>query len=147
VLYESDVAVSAALPTASFNEVNGSSFTGDARSVWLFSDGFRPAGNSDQVIEFLRVFNPADSSVLTEVTLLFLDGSTASVKQTVGPRRVAEIDPHDLVPLAKRATAQFYGIMIKGASPVVAYMGRSDNFFSGAFGTLGTPLGIAEAIV
>jgi hypothetical protein len=36
--------------------------------------------------------------------------------------------------------------MVKGASPVSAYMGRSDNFFSGAFGTLGTPLGVTEVL-
>jgi subtilisin family serine protease/subtilisin-like proprotein convertase family protein len=146
IIYESTVPVSVALPTASFAEINGSSFTGDARSVWLFSDGFRPAGNTDQVTEYLRIYNPAGTDVLVEITLLFLDGTTETVKETVGPRRVAEFDPHDIVPLAKRGMVQFYGLMVKGASPVSAYMGRSDNFFSGAFGTLGTPLGVTEVL-
>jgi len=146
VSYESTVPVSVSLPTESFAEINGSALTDQARSLWLFSDGFRPGGNSDQVTEYLRVFNPADDDVLVEITLMFLDGSSETVRETIGSRRVAEYDVHQFVPLAKRGSVQFYGVMVKGASPVVSYMGRSDNFFSGAFGTLGTPLGVTELL-
>ena len=146
IMYDSNVPVSVVLPTQSFSEINGSSFAGEAQSLWLFSDGFRPAGDSSQVTEYLRIFNPAGENVLVEISLMFLDGTIETARETIGPRRVAEFDPHEIVPLALRGSIQFYGVMVKAASPVVSYMGRSDAFFSGAFGTLGTPLGVTDVL-
>ena len=155
ILYESPVPVSLSLPTHVFGEALGTNFAGRAHTLWAFGEGFRPqdpfAGN---VTEYLRLFNPSENEVLVEITIRF-DGNFIGTSQPLGqetfrrllsPRRVTEFDIHEFVTGQRRQQDVFYGLTIKSAEPIVAYMGRFDAFFPGAFGTLGVPLGLDAAI-
>lgn len=146
VVYESTAPVSAMMPTAAFGEVEAASFSGSARTLWVFSEGFRPAGNTSQVVEFLRVFNPSTEDAIIEIELRFTDGQTEIFRRVVGDRRVAEVNIHSLITGSRTNTDQFYGFTVKSAVGVVAYQGRSDAFFSGSFGTLGGALGLSSGI-
>jgi hypothetical protein len=110
-------------------------------------------GGGDQVAEYLRIFNPAVDDQVVEIVFRFTDGSTETFRGVALGRTVAEFDLHDFITPARIAEAAgmglpgvFYGLTVKAASPVVAYMGRSDLFFQGSFGTLGMPLGVQRAL-
>ncbi|MFG0284440.1 MAG: S8 family serine peptidase [Phycisphaerales bacterium JB039] len=118
-------------------------------TLWGFSEGFRPVGSSGQVTEYLRIFNPTVQDQVVEIIFRFTDGSTETFRGSVLGGAVAEFDLHDFISSERVAEAAgmglpgvFYGLTVKSAAPVVAYMGRSDLFFQGSFGTLGVPLGI-----
>src|SRR5690606_12065719 len=120
-----------------------------AHTLWGFSEGFRPVDSSGQVTEYLRVFNPSVQDQVVEITVRFTDGSSEVFRGTVLGRTVGEFDLHDYISPERLAAAAgmglegvFYGFTVKTASPVVAYMGRTDLFFGGSFGTLGVPLGL-----
>lgn len=147
VLFESNVPVSMSLPTQAFNDGLATSFSSQAFTYWGFGEGYRPK-NDGIVTEYLRLFNPTTEPVVVEITLQF--GGTSGVetfRRVVEPRRVAEFDIHDFVLGDRRNSQQYYGITVKAASPIVAYMGRYDRFFPGGFGTLGTPLGTSQPVV
>ncbi len=148
VLYESNVAVSMSLPTQAFNDGLATSFSSTAFTYWGFGEGYRP--KTDGIVsEYLRLFNPTTDDIVVEITLQF-GGSSPGVetfRRVVSPRRVAEFNIHDFVLGDRRNTPQYYGITVKAASPIVAYMGRYDRFFPGGFGTLGTPLGTSQPVV
>lgn len=147
VLYESNVAVSMSLPTQAFNDGLATSFSSQAFTYWGFGEGYRPV-NSDIVTEYLRLFNPTTEDVVVEISLQFGGSSgVETFRRVISPRRVAEFDIHDFVLGDRRNSPQYYGITVKAASPIVAYMGRYDRFFPGGFGTLGTPLGTSQAVV
>lgn len=147
VLYESNVAVSMSLPTQAFNDGLATSFSSTAFTYWGFGEGYRPAADGI-VSEYLRLFNPTTEDVVVEISLQF-GGSSPGVetfRRVVSPRRVAEFNVHDFVLGDRRNAPQYYGITVKAASPIVAYMGRYDRFFPGGFGTLGTPLGTSQPV-
>ncbi|MBX3368367.1 MAG: S8 family serine peptidase [Phycisphaeraceae bacterium] len=147
VLYESNVAVSMSLPTQAFNDGLATSFSSQAYTYWGFGEGYRPR-NDGIVTEYLRLFNPTTEDVVVEITLQFGGASgVETFRRVLSPRRVAEFDIHDFVLGERRNSQQFYGITVKAASPIVAYMGRYDRFFPGGFGTLGTPLGTSQLVV
>jgi len=147
VLYESNVAVSMSLPTQAFNDGLATSFSSQAYTYWGFGEGYRP--RTDGIVtEYLRLFNPTTDDIVVEISLQF--GGTSGVetfRRVVSPRRVAEFNIHDFVLGDRRNSPQYYGITVKAASPIVAYMGRYDRFFPGGFGTLGTPLGTSQPVV
>lgn len=147
VLYESNVAVSMTLPTQAFNDGLATSFSSQAYTYWGFGEGYRP--RTDGIVtEYLRLFNPTEEDVVVEITLQFGGvGSVETFRRVVEPRRVAEFDIHDFVLGDRRDSQQYYGLTVKAASPIVAYMGRYDRFFPGGFGTLGTPLGTSQPVV
>jgi subtilisin-like proprotein convertase family protein len=146
ISYESNVPVSLSLATFAFDEGEGSAFAQRANSLWAYGDGFRPAGNTGQVTEYLKIYNPADDDVLIEIELRFNDGASELFRRVASSRRVTEFNVHDFVQGERTQTRQFYGITVKSATPVVAYIGRSDNFFGGAFGSLMAPLGLNGSI-
>lgn len=146
VSYESAQPVSVSLPTYAFGEGEGSAFASAAYTFWAFGDGFRPAGNPQQITEYLRVYNPSNSIVTIEIELRFNDGEAESFRRTVNPGRITEFDVHEFVQGSRAGSRQFYGITLKAAEPVVAYIGRADNFFAGAFGSLMTPFGIGSTL-
>lgn len=155
ILYSATLPVAMSLPTFIFNDGAATVFSDQAYSLWAFGAGFRPQDGYDQAVtEYLRLFNPSDSQVVVEITIRF-DGNFKGTSTPLGqetfrrvldPRRVAEFDIHDLVTGDRRKQDTFYGITVKAASPIVAYMGRYDSFFPGAFGTLGVPMGVISAI-
>lgn len=145
-VFESTAPVAASMPTGAFGEVEGASFAGAAQTLWAFSEGFRPAGHTSQVSEFLRVYNPSTESVLIEIEMRFTDGQTEIFRRVIGDRRVGEVNIHSLITGSRTQTDQFYGFTVKSATPVVAYQGRADSFFSGSFGTLGVALGLTSSI-
>lgn len=142
ITYTSNVPVTAALPTYAYGDGFGASFAGQARTLWGFGEGFRPAGATENVDEYLRLYNPGSSDTLVEITLMFDNGLGAeTTRQTVPARSVAEFDLHDFVTGDRRAVFAYFGVLVRAADPIVAYMGHYDPFFPGGFGTLGTPLG------
>lgn len=145
VEYESNVPVSLSSPTEAFGDVLASSFTTQSATYWLFAEGFRPT-QAGLVSEYLRVYNPNVTDTLMEIEMQYSNGETESYRRTVAAGRVSEFDVHEFVSIARRTTNQFYSIAVKSADGVVAFFGHSDDFFPGAFGTLGTPFGI-RAIV
>ncbi len=155
VVYTSTLPVALALPTLIFDDGASTSFTDEAYTLWAFGAGFRPMDGTNQVVtEYLRIFNPSDTDVVIEITIRFdgnFEGTSIPLGQetfrrVVEARRVAEFDIHDFVTGDRRAQDTFYGITVKGASPIVSYLGRFDSFFPGAFGTLGVPLGAIGSI-
>ncbi len=149
VFYEvtnGDLPVSLTLPTKVFGDEFASSFSDQAYPLWGFGEGFRPR-REGKVTEFLRLYNPSDDDVLVEITIHF-DGGLGSetFRETLPGRRVQEFNIHDFVTGDRRDQPTFYGITVKGAQPIVAYMGHFDAFFPGGFGTLGTPLGASIGV-
>ncbi len=155
IAYTSTLPVAMSLPTLIFNDGAGTTFSDQAYTYWAFGAGFRPQYGFDQnVTEYLRVFNPSDTEVVIEITIQF-DGNFKGTSTPLGQetfrrvlsaRRVSEFDIHDFVTGDRRQQDTFYGFTVKAASPVVAYLGRYDSFFPGAFGTLGVPLGVTGTI-
>lgn len=135
-------------PSLAFSNGLANTFSDKAYSYWGFGEGFRPANNVTNVNEYLRLYNPNSTDVLVEITLRYDNGlGEESFRQTIPARRVSEINLHDLVTGSRRFVDVFYGTTIKSQLPIVAYMGHYDPYFPGAFGTLGTPLGISTPIV
>ena len=147
VLYESNVAVSMSLPTQAFEDGLATSFSSQAYTYWGFGEGYRPKADGI-VTEYLRLFNPTADDVVVEISLQFGGSSgVETFRRVLSPRRVAEFNIHDFVLGDRRNSPQYYGITVKAASPIVAYMGRYDRFFPGGFGTLGTALGTSQPVV
>jgi subtilisin family serine protease/subtilisin-like proprotein convertase family protein len=148
IAYEvtNDLPVAVTLPTFAFGEAQGTSFTATAYSLWAFADGFRPPTGNTNVTEFLRLYNPGAADTLVEITLSYTDGGSETFQRTVNSRVGVEFNVHDFVLGVRRDELSFYGITVKAATPVVAYLGRSDAFFPGAFGALGTPLGATSPV-
>jgi subtilisin family serine protease/subtilisin-like proprotein convertase family protein len=147
ISFSSNTEVSLALPSQGFGEFATTSFSDSGHTFWGFADGFRPAGTSANVAEYLRVYNPGIQDVVVEIELRFVDGSTEVFRGSAGARRVAEFNVHDFISGSRLNTDQVYGLTVKTATPVVAYMARSDTAFStGSFGTLGTPLGVTSLL-
>lgn len=148
VFYESSVPVSVSSPTAAFGDSIGSSFSPKGYTYWGFAEGFRPAGQVvTTVSEFLRVYNPDAEDQLLEIRMRFADGTVETIRQVANARRVTELNLHAFVTGGRTQTDQFYSLTVKSAVPVVAFFGHSDDFFPGAFGLLGTPLGISQNLV
>ncbi|MCA9299422.1 MAG: hypothetical protein KDA28_10160, partial [Phycisphaerales bacterium] len=147
VRYDSDMPVALSLPTNAFGEAIGSSFSDVSYTQWLFGEGFRPPTElADSVDEYIRVYNPNASDVVIEITIRYdNNGGLEVFRRAVSAREVAEFDVHTFITGSHRDEYSYYGITVKAASPIVAYMGHYDAFFPGAFGTLGTPLGNARA--
>jgi hypothetical protein len=59
---------------------------------------------------------------------------------------VTELNVDQFIGGTRRASFQYYGLTVKSPTPIVAFMGHYDRVFPGAFGTLGTPLGINEVV-
>lgn len=144
VAYESTVPVSVAQPTFSLDEAAGVAFADEAATYWAFAEGFRPPGGG--VTEYLRVYNPSADTALVEITIHFTDGQFQVFRRTVTPRAANEIDVHGFISGDRLLSDQFYGLTLKSEIPVVAYLGHADQFFDGAFGTLGTSFGIVGSL-
>jgi len=148
IKYTSNTLVTVVQPSLAFSNGLANTFSDKAYSYWGFGEGFRPANNVTNVNEYLRLYNPNSTDVLVEITLRYDNGlGEESFRQTIPARRVSEINLHDLVTGSRRFVDVFYGTTIKSQLPIVAYMGHYDPYFPGAFGTLGTPLGISTPIV
>ena len=155
IAYSSTLPVALSLPTLIFEDGASSAFSQEAYTLWAFGAGFRPMDGTRQVVtEYLRIFNPSDTDVVIEITVRF-DGNfkgtdvplgQETFRKIVPARRVAEFDIHEFVTGDRRIQDTFYGVTVKGASPIVAYLGRYDSFFPGAFGTLGVPVGTTSSI-
>lgn len=153
VLYESTQPIVVSMASRAGGEMLGAAGAVQAHTLWGFSEGFRPVGSADQVTEYLRVFNPSVQDQVIEIVFRFTDGSTETFRGTAMGSTVAEFDLHDFISGERVASAAgmglpgvFYGLTVKAASPIVAYLGRTDLFFEGSFGTLGVPLGIEGPI-
>lgn len=157
ISYSSTQPVAVNVNTYAYGDLVGGNFASQAYTLWNFAEGFRPAdgGGHPGVLDLLRVYNPSATDTTIEITLSY-DGVPGSetFRRVVPARRVAEFDLNrDFVSISRRLTDSFYTTTIKGASPVVAYMDHYDRFTPdalgsfGAFGTLGTPLGIFTAIL
>ncbi|MCB9845759.1 MAG: hypothetical protein H6811_07230 [Phycisphaeraceae bacterium] len=146
VFFESTRPVTLNLPTDAFGDEFASEFSDKAYTLWGFGEGFRPK-REGVVTEYLRLFNPQEGDVLVEITLHFDGGlGEETFRRTLPARRVQEFDVHDFVTGDKRNKKVFYGITVKAAQPVVAYMAHYDSFFPGGFGTLGAPLGTSVGV-
>ena len=82
---------------------------------------------------------------MVEITIAY-DGQPGSetFRRTLPARRMTEFDMDQFITGNRRLTSAWFATTVKAASPIVAYMGHFDRSFPGGFGTLGTPLGIAE---
>lgn len=142
VSYTSNLAVSVATPTVAAGESEGAAFSGKAWTYWGFAEGFRPGGQTDQVNEYLRLYNPSADDLVVDIKVSYTDGTSETFRRTSQAGRVTELDVHSLITGNRRLTDQFYGITVKSNAPILAFMGRTDAFFPGAFGSMGTALGI-----
>ncbi|MDX2146237.1 MAG: S8 family serine peptidase [Planctomycetota bacterium] len=128
----------------------------EAYTFWGFGEGFRPGDGLGHpgVVEYLRLFNPTQQPVTIEINIGF-DGPASidalkgneTFRRTLQPREVLELDVHSLVTGGRRAVDIWYGLSVKSASPIVAYMAHYDAAFPGAFGSVGTKLGLSAPIV
>jgi subtilisin-like proprotein convertase family protein len=153
ITYSSNIPVSLSVDTEAFNDSLQTSATSQAYTLWGFGEGFRPADGSGHpgVIDYLRVFNPSANDAVMEITIVYDDGPTVSnrgetFRRTVPGRTLAEFKVEDFITGSRKTQNSFFGLQVKSPTPVVAYMGHFDKLFPGAFGTLGTPLGISQTI-
>lgn len=152
VFFESTQDVIVSSSTSGTGESLSSASASNAHSLWAFSEGFAPI-QGGQVTEYLRVYNPGLNDTLLEITFRFTDGQTETFRRTAGASRVSEFDLRQFISTNRFQQAQadgapgvFYGFTVKSSSGIVAYQGRTDQFFGGSFGTLGTPLGIVSGV-
>ncbi|MBL8763591.1 MAG: S8 family serine peptidase [Phycisphaerae bacterium] len=123
----------------------GTRFSDVASTLWSFSEGFRPKGNTGVVGEYLRLFNPSAATVVVSITLDFGDGTEETFLRGVRARAAAQFDVHEFVSSARQGQDSFYGVRIKSPIPIVAYMAHLDANLGGGFGTLGVSLGNTAA--
>jgi hypothetical protein len=149
IVYESNVAVSVSVNDSTFGEAVGSATADRAYTLWGFAEGFRP-GDSDNhpgVTEYLRLYNPESTETVVEITINYFGNVASETFRRVLPaRRVTELNVDQFIGGTRRASFQYYGLTVKSPTPIVAFMGHYDRVFPGAFGTLGTPLGINEVV-
>jgi len=145
VSFESNLPVALSDNSPAFNDGVSSAFADRAYSIWGFAEGFRPGDNDNApgVVEYLRLYNPSTTDLTVEITISY-DGIPGSetFRRTLAARRVSEFDMDQFITGDRRTRSSWYTTTVKGARPLVAYMGHFDRSFPGAFGTLGTPLGI-----
>jgi subtilisin family serine protease/subtilisin-like proprotein convertase family protein len=151
IAYESTQAVTMTLPSYSFGEATGSEFVERAHGTWIFADGFKPTGDSNQVTEYLRLYNPTTAPLSVEITMSFNDGSSETFRRTIAARTASEFNIFDFVTGARDnpgtvpGVGSFYGLRVRAAQPILAYMGHFDQNFFGGFGTIG--YGLDEGVV
>jgi len=147
VSYDSNVPVTVSSNSAAFNDGVSSSFAQKSYTMWGFGEGFRPGDNDVHpgVVEYLRLYNPSSTDVTVEITISY-DGTPGSetFRRTLPTRRMSEFDMDQFITGNRRLQSSWFTTTVKGAEPVVAYMGHFDRVFPGAFGTLGTPMGISS---
>lgn len=142
IAYESSQPVTMTLPSYSFGEATGSEFVEKAHNTWIFADGFRPS-SGDAVTEYLRLYNPSNAVLSVEISMDFNDGSTETFRRTISPRAANEFNIFDFVTGARAdpgivpGVGSFYGMRIRTATPIIAYMAHFDQNFFGGFGTIG----------
>jgi len=83
---------------------------------------------------------------VVDIKVNYTDGTSETFRRTSRAGRVTEIDVHGLITGDRRLTDQFYGLTVKSSAPIVAFMGRTDAFLPGAFGSMGTALGIERIL-
>ncbi len=146
VSYESTRPVTLSNNSPAFNDGVASAFSDRAYTLWGFGEGFRPGDNDVHpgVVEYLRIYNPEPAETVVEITIAY-DGTPGSevFRRTIPARRMAEFDMDQFITGDRRLRSSWFATTVKGASPVVAYMGHFDRAFPGGFGTLGTPMGIS----
>ncbi len=149
VFYESNVPVALSVDQPAFGDAVASGTSDQGYSYWGFGEGFRPGDNENHpgVTDYLRLYNPSSTEVTVEIRIVY-DGIPGSetFRRTLAARRVSEFNLDQFITGARRATAQYFGTTVKAPTPIVAYMGHYDRLFPGAFGTIGTPLGLKASI-
>jgi subtilisin family serine protease/subtilisin-like proprotein convertase family protein len=147
VSYESTQPVTLSEYTPAFNDGLSSAFADKAYTMWGFGEGFRPGDGSGHpgVTEYLRIYNPQTTDTTLEITIAY-DGQPGfeTFRRTIPARRMTEFSMDQFITGNRRLQNSWYATTVKAASPVVAYMGHFDRSFPGAFGTLGTPMGISQ---
>jgi hypothetical protein len=117
--------------------------------MWSFGEGFRPrdGGSHPGVTEYLRLYNPQLEDTTVEITISYAGNPGSETFRRVLPaRRVTEFNIDQFITGDRRTVTSYFTTTVKGASPIVAYFGHYDRFFPGAFGMLGTPMGISTPI-
>ncbi len=149
LFYESNLAVSVTDLSRTYGESISTSTASNAFSLWGFGEGFRPGDGSGHpgVEDYIRIYNPQVTDQVIEITISY-DGIPGSevFRRVVPARRVTEFNVDQFVTGDRRLTNQWYGLTVKASSPVVAYFGHFDRSFPGAFGSLGTPLGLRTTV-
>jgi subtilisin family serine protease/subtilisin-like proprotein convertase family protein len=147
VSYESTQPVTLSMNSPAFEDGVASAFADNAYTMWGFGEGFRPGDNDVHpgVTEYLRIYNPQTTDTVVEITIAY-DGTPGyeTFRRTIPARRMSEFNMDQFITGNRRLQSSWYATTVKAASPVVAYMGHFDRSFPGAFGTLGTPMGISE---
>ncbi|MFZ4575489.1 MAG: proprotein convertase P-domain-containing protein, partial [Phycisphaerales bacterium] len=149
LVYESNTAVSISMISDTFGEAVGSATADKGYTLWGFGEGFRPGDGDGHpgVTDYLRLYNPASTDTVVEISISFYGVNSGETFRRVLPaRRITEFNVDQFVSGARRASFQFYGLAVKAPTPIVAFMGHYDRAFPGAFGTLGTPLGLSADI-
>jgi len=156
VFFESNTAISVNSLSSVFNDSVAGNTADRAFTLWGFGEGFRPADTSTHpgITEYLRLYNPASTDVVIEITVNYdqlAPGSsglpaTEVFRRTIPARRVTNFDVDQFITGLRRERDSWFGITIKAPTPIVAYMGHYDAAFPGAFGSLGTPLGLSASI-
>jgi subtilisin family serine protease/subtilisin-like proprotein convertase family protein len=146
VSYDSDQPVTVSEFSPAFNDGVFGGFTDKAYSRWGFGEGFRPGDNDNAagVTEYIRLYNPQVNDVTVEITISY-DGlpGTETFRRTIPGRRMVELNMDQFITGDRRLRSSWYSTTVKAASPIVAYMAHFDRSFPGAFGTLGTPMGVS----
>jgi len=149
LVYESNVPVSVSASNTVFGEAGATATADRGYTLWGFGEGFRPGDgeNHPGVTDYLRLYNAASTDVVVEISIAYFGASEPETFRRVLPdRRVTEFNVDQFVGGSRRASFQYYGLSVKSPSPIVAFMGHYDRAFPGAFGTLGTPLGLSSTV-
>ena len=148
IFYESNVRVSVSMTSEAYGEAVSSATADKGYTLWGFGEGFRPGDNEGHpgVTDYLRLYNPASTETVVEITISYFGQAPETFRRVLAARRISEFNVDQFVSGARRASFQFYGLTVKSPTPIVAFMGHYDRAFPGAFGTMGTPLGLNATI-
>ncbi len=147
LLYESDQPLIVSAATYDFTRADALGMPAATLfwNDWVFADAYiANAGAGTEFIEYLSVYNPSDSQTDVTITLLFVDGTTASFTRTLDNYRGATINLHQEADVlgwgAARTGETWFSIRVESSAPIAASMIHWDIAHDGGWQTLGTPV-------
>lgn len=147
-----------------FGDADASSASTQAGTGWFFGAAFiNSALAGESYFETLAVYNPADAGTQVSVKLLFIDGSTETLRVNVDANGFAEIRLHETLgsdfssgtnrpdnfdpnAVLGRPGLNFFSLFASAATPISVSFTHYDLFLQGGWTNSGAALGLLNPI-
>jgi hypothetical protein len=140
-------------------DADASAAASQAGTGWFFGDAFmNSALAGESYFETLGVYNPADTFTEVSVTLLFVNGTSETLRLNVRPNGFAEVRLHEIRgsdfvfnadrpenfdpnEILGRPGLSFFSVFATAPSPIAVSFSHYDLFLQGGWTSQGAPLG------